>query len=66
MAKEKMVKVLLQDQTGSDKEEEKEQYRQMQIDGRTLSIPVGKYVDVPLEFAQRMVKIGWISDYLEL
>ena len=43
----------------------KEQFTRFQLDGVTIEVPIGKYVEVPLWVAKRAKEIGLITDYLE-
>jgi hypothetical protein len=63
MPKEKECKILIPEDPGN---KGKEQYKIFQRDGRTIQVPIGKYVTVPEWLAVRAKEIGYISDYLEL
>lgn len=40
----------------------KEQYKYFQLNGETIEVPIGKFVDVPYWVAKRAKEIGLISD----
>lgn len=44
----------------------KEQYKDFQLDGTTVQVPIGMYVDVPEWVAKKAKEIGLIADYLEI
>ena len=64
MAKEKMAQIYIPEDEGLEKG--REQMRLLQIDGKTLQIPVNRIVEVPLKYAELAKKIGYIKDYKEL
>lgn len=42
----------------------KEQFKVFQKDGKTIEVPMGRFVDVPEWVAVRAKEIGLISDYM--
>lgn len=44
----------------------KEQYKVFQLNGETVQVPIGMYVDVPEWVAKKAKEIGLVADYIDL
>lgn len=61
MEKKKVCKIYIPVDSNPDNAK-KEQFKRYQLDGKTIEVPIGKFVEVPEWVAKRALEIGDITD----